>query len=271
MLRRGATDRDVDDELRYHLDRDVERLVANGAQPDDARVSARRAFGNVTAHAESAREHMRWIWLEQLAQDARYAWRSLRATPVFTAVAALSLALGVGANVATLSTVDALLLRRLPVRSPNELASTRGGSYSMYKALRAVETAFSDVAAVAIVDRSSLTVAGHADQGFMRVALATGNYFSLLGIGAFAGRIITPDDDRVPGGHPVAVDSHSYWRDRLDGARDVVGRSLVLNATTYTIVGVAARGFGGEAVGRPVDVWIPMMMQSQVMPELPIC
>ncbi len=269
MVRRGATDRDVDDELQYHLDRDVERLVANGARPDDALRDARRAFGNATAHAESAREQLRWLWLEQLAQDARYALRSLRATPAFTAVAALSLTLGVGANVAILSTVDALLLRRLPVRAPEELVGTHGGSYSMYKAFRTVGSVFSDVAAVAIVDRSSLTVAGHADGGFARVALATGNYFSMLGVGAFAGRTIAPDDDRVPGGHPVAVISYRYWRDRLDGARDAVGRPLVLNATTYTIIGIAARDFGGDAVGRPVDVWIPMMMQSQVMPEWP--
>lgn len=264
LVRRAETDRGIDEELRYHLDRETERLVALGLSPNDARLAARRSFGNPTTHAERAREALRWTWLEQLAQDARYAVRSLRATPVFTAVAALSLAVGVGANVAILSAAKAVLFRRLPVPHPEQLVSTHCSCpYSMYKDFAAFSGPFSAVAGVAILDRTNVALGQHRATGITRVALVTGSYFSLLGVGAAYGRPIGTADDEVLDGHPVAVVSH-----RL-GRAELLGTSITINATKYTIIGIASRGFEGDAVGRPVDVWIPMMMQSEAMPELP--
>jgi predicted permease len=269
LVRRDLTDHEVDEELRFHIDREVERRVAAGVPGATARADVRRAFGNATAHAEAARDALRWQWLEQLGADVRYAARSLRATPTFTIVAALSFAFAFGANVVTFSTIDALLWRRLPVRAPEQLVGTHGGSYSMYQAMRTVNTAFSDVAAVAIVDRTNFSTSQAASNSLTRVALVTGNYFSLLGVNAAVGRIFAESDDQSPGGHPIAVVSDRFWRARLGVSRSAVGGKFRLNATTYTIVGIAPLGFDGEAVGRPVDVWIPMMMQSEVMPEWP--
>ena len=270
LLRRGETDRDIDEEIRYHLERETDRLVAGGMSPNEARFAARRALGNSTAHAEAARDAVRPMWLEQFAQDTRYAVRSLRATPAFTTVGALSLALGVAANVIIVSAANAVLFRRLPVKDPEQLVSTRCACpYSMYKDFKAFGGPFTDVAAVAILDRTNVAIGGRKDGGVTRVALVTGNYFNLLGVGARYGRPIDPEDDQSIDGHPVAVVAHRLWRDRFDGAANVLGQLIQINATRYTVIGVAPPGFDGEATGRPIDVWIPMMMQSEAMPELP--
>src|SRR5262249_10089158 len=103
----------------------------------------------------------------------------------------------------------------------------------------------------------------------VRVALASGNYFSTLGVSAGRGRVLTPSDDRVPDGEPVAVISHAYWERRVAKDAAIVGRTLHLHATTYTIIGVMRPGFVGDWIGRPVDIWVPMMMQSEVMVDRP--
>src|SRR5689334_24329191 len=272
LTRRSALDRELDAELRSHLDRAIARNRERGMSEADARHAAYREFGNVTTVAEEARSTWQWRRLEELRQDVRYALRTMRRRPVFTAVAVSSIALGTGAAVALFAVLDATVLRPLPVRSPAQLISTHGGSYPMFQRFRALHDVFDDVAAVAVLDRSTVTVDGAGaatDHGLVRVALVSGSYFPLLGAHASRGRTLTPDDDRVPGGHPVAVISDGYWRRRIGSTPDVVGRTLGLNGTTYTIIGVAARPFAGESVGHPVDVWIPMMMQSQVMLEMP--
>ncbi len=221
---------------------------------------------------------------DQVRQDAQYALRALRRTPGFAAIAILSLALGIGTNTAIFSVLDALLWRRLAVPHPEQLVAFRmddgtkkadvwyyaGFSFPRYLRLRD-ETAslFSDLAATGLSDRSGISVAGVADPAPARVALVTGNYFHMFGVGAVLGRVITPEDDRVPDGHAVAVISDAYWARRFARAGDVVNRTLQLNGTTYTVIGVAPPAFTGEWVGRPTDIWIPTMMQSEVMLEMP--
>ncbi len=272
LVRRDATDRELDEELRAHVERAVARNVARGMEPAQARYTAQREFGNVTSIAESAREAWRWQWLEQLGQDARYAVRAMRRRPAATAVSVASIALGTGAAVALFAVIESTLLRRLPVREPAQLVASHGGSYPLYQRLRELHDVFSDVAAVALLDRSNVTADGGApavDRGLVRVALVSGNYFALMGAKAAIGRTLALDDDRVPGGHPVAVISDAYRRRRFGSDRAVVGRAVGLNGTTYSIVGVASPEFTGETTGRPVDVWVPLMMQSQVMLEMP--
>jgi predicted permease len=220
--------------------------------------------------------------LRDLRQDLSYGLRTLRRSPGFTAVAVLSLALGIGANTTIFSVVDALLLRTLPVRNPEQLVAvtTRdAGFYSSYPSFeryRDLTGVFSGVAAICLVDRYNIRVNDPVsgsrlnDAGQIGIALVSGNYFSTLGVGTEIGRPLTVDDDRVPGGHPVAVVSNSYWERRLGRTSDAVGRTLTLNETTYTIVGVAPRGFSGDWIGQPSDVWIPIAMQAQVMPEKPL-
>ena len=266
------TDRELDEELRAHLDRAIALNLARGMTEADARHAAHREFGNVTAITEAARSAWRWQWLEQLRQDARYALRSMRRRPGFTAVAISSIAVGTGAAVALFAVLDSMLLRPLPVRDPGQLIASHGGSYPLYQRFRDLHQVFSDVAAVALLDRSNVTLDGLAssvDRGLVRIELASGNFFSMLGVKAAVGRTLAPDDDRVPGGHAVAVISDGYWRRRFGSRPDIVGRTLGLNGTTYTVVGVITRDFTGESTGRPVDVWIPLMMQSQVMLEMP--
>ena len=273
LLRRPATDRELDEELRLHVERAIQRNIARGMREPQARDAAHREFGNVTAIAEEARDAWRWQWIEQAGQDVRYALRAMRKRPAFTAVAVWSIALGSGAAVALFAVLDSTLLRPLPVRDPAHLVESHGGSYPLYQRFRELHQVFSEVAAASLLDRSNVITSGageqNVDHGLVRVQLVSGNYFSLLGVNAVAGRTLTPDDDRVPGGHPIVVISDGYWRRRFGSTPDVLGRTLALNGTTYTVIGVAPRQFTGETTGRPVDIWVPMMMQSQVMLEMP--
>jgi predicted permease len=194
----------------------------------------------------------------------------------------LSIALGIAANTAIFSVINALMLEKLPLKDSSRVVAfhVTGGSdrsnawsrvsYLWFEWWRDRTPVFSDLSATCLLDRFNVTINGPGggfDPGQVRVELVSGNYFSILGVDAAIGRSLTPDDDRVPGGHAVAVISDAYWNRRFARSPSVIGRTLTLNGTTYTILGVAPRGFTGEWVGRPVDLWIPIMMQQQVMPE----
>jgi hypothetical protein len=125
---------------------------------------------------------------------------------------------------------------------------------------------FSDVAAISLIDREVLA---NRTPGLARIALVSGNYFSMLGVSAAIGRTLTQDDDRIPEAHPVAVVAHRYWESHLGADPNVLAQTLTLNEGIYSIVGVAPRSFTGEWVGRPADIWIPTMQQAQAMPEFP--
>jgi predicted permease len=225
------------------------------------------------------------LWLQpqrledEMFQDLRYGARMLRTQPGFTLIAVVTLALGIGANASLFSLVDALLLKTLPVREAERLAlfkrlETANRTfydlpYTMFERLRDQPQVFSEVAANWPIERSETADSPGADAGQLRVGMASGNYFSTLGVQAAMGRAFTPDDNRAPGAHPVAVISHNYWERRFARAPDIIGRTLTLAGADYTIIGVAPRGFTGEWVGRPIDLWVPFMMASQVMPEVP--
>ncbi len=212
--------------------------------------------------------------MSALFQDLRFALRGLRKTPLFTAVAVLSLALGIGANTAIFSLLDQLLLRLLPVRNPHELAllTWRGThignntgsnsiSYPMYLDLKAKNEVFTDLAG-----RYGMAFSiGHQGQT-ERVdgELVTGNYFSLLGVEAEIGRVISPDDDRTPNGHPVVVLGYDYWKQRFAGDPAVVGKPLAVNGRNYTIIGVSRQGFYGIEVGADRAVRIPIMQKGEL-------
>ena len=218
-----------------------------------------------------------WTSLQRIGQDLRYGVRLMARSKGFTAVAALSLALGIGANTAMFSITDALMLRMLPVRNPERLVTLSEGDFSFFQyptfqKFRNLKQVFSDVTAVCLIRRSNVIVngpGGGLDAGTVGVGLVSGTYFSTMGANAFIGRTLTPDDDRVPGGHPVAVISYRYWERRFGREPGVVGRTLTLNGTTYTILGVTTPGFSGDWIGEPTSLWIPIAMQSQVMLERP--
>ena len=219
--------------------------------------------------------------MQTLWQDLRYGARMLLKSPGFTVIAVLTLALGIGANTAIFSLTDQILLRLLPVERPDELVVLRspgpkGGrvwsdgddaasfSYPMYKALRDRSDAFSGLLARFAIP---LSVAGAGQTERAEGELVSGNYFNVLGVRPALGRVFNQEDDRTPGAHPVVVLSHAYWTRRFGADPSVLNKSLTVNGTPMTVIGVAGARFRGVQVGQTPDVFIPMMMTAQMTPN----
>ncbi|HYU31613.1 MAG TPA: ABC transporter permease [Thermoanaerobaculia bacterium] len=286
LFRRSAVEAELAAELRFHLDQQIDENIAAGMSPVEARQAALRAFGGVAQIQEKCREARGLRWIEELSQDLGYAVRTFRRSPAFTLVAVLSLALGIGANTAIFSLINALLLRELPVRDPSRLVAvgnpTRVGSLStgsvrndimsfpMYREIRDQNRVFTDVLASGRTGKLSVGIApaaaGAEGEGeTARGRLVSGNYFSVLGVNAIRGRTFTAEDDRL-GGAPVVVISHAWWKRRFDLDPGVVGRTITLNGHPFTIIGVTPPGFFGDIVGTASEIWIPLSMQPQVNP-----
>ena len=215
--------------------------------------------------------------MSNLLADIKLAFRLWQRTPGLTLIAIVSIALGMGATTAVFTLVDQVLLRTLPVEDPQALVqvTSRGSkygsnwgdgseqSYPMYADLRDHNQVFTGM-----FGRFAFGFQiGHAGRT-ERVAgeLVTGTYFNVLGVGPAVGRVLTPDDDRVPDGHPVAVLSHAFWTSRFAADPGIVGQSIVVNGHPFTIVGVARAGFDGVELGTLTQVFVPMMMKAQVTP-----
>jgi predicted permease len=285
-------ERDVDAELAFHLDMRVRRLIERGMDPAAARAQAIRQFGDwdsvraemLDIDYQQEKTVKRANYIAELRQDALYALRSLRNNVGFALVIILSLAVAIGANTAIFTLIDALLLRPLPVPNADALvvigdpartnSASEGSlrtdlfSYPAYEALRKETRFFTGLAATgrtgrldAIIPDSSARRGTNDGAEHPRGRLVSGNYFAVLGVPAFAGRLLTVDDDRVANGSPVAVVSHAYWQRRFAGDYGIIGRTITVNRTPITIVGVAAPGFTGEVVGRMTDIWMPLTMQ----------
>jgi len=210
--------------------------------------------------------------METLLQDLRYGLRTLIKSFGFTAVALLSLALGIGANTAIFSFVNAALLRPLPVADPGSLmlaySSMRDeaytvGSYPDYVDLRDRNEVFSSFAAYAGV---SLSMAAGESTELIGGQIVTGNYFDVLGVKAAVGRTFLPEEDEKPGTHPVALISYGLWQRRFAGDPNIIDRPVTLNGQSFTVIGVTPAGFNGVEVGDVNDIYVPMMMQSLVRP-----
>ena len=226
--------------------------------------------------------------MRDLLRDLRFTVRMWRQHPGFTAVALLSLALGIGANTSIFSMVDALMFRRLPVQRPDQLVLLGRGqgsgmahsfpnretvvySQPFLEYLRARNQVFAGVAGI-----ESMRAAIHgrfegdssSEAAPLKIRLVSGSYFSMLGVGPAAGRVLTSDDDRKPGANPVAVMSYALWQRRFSRDPRIVGRSVTFNNTAFTIVGVAARKFTGTFLDESPDLWIPLSMQAQAQPDV---
>ena len=210
--------------------------------------------------------------METLWQDLRYGFRVLRASPGFTAVAVLSLALGIGANTSIFSVVNAALLRPLPVTDPDRLMFVYNGSvtdpysvssYPDYVDYRDKNEVFSD-----LLTYSSITMSARADEqtDLLSGSIVSGNFFDALGVRAALGRTFLPEEDATPGTHPVAVISHGLWKRRFGSDGKIVGQQLMLNGYPFTIIGVAPAGFNGPEVLENNDIYVPAMMQALVRP-----
>ncbi|HVT16418.1 MAG TPA: ABC transporter permease [Thermoanaerobaculia bacterium] len=281
LFRRRQLDERLDEEIRFHLEMQARENQARGMSPEEARRTARHAFGQVEALKEAYRERRGVPALETLARDLRYAVRMLRKSPGFTAVALLSLAFGVGANCAIFGVVDALLLKSLPVAGAERLVALSARlpsgelfplfSYPAYERLAAARPVCSGL--VAFTDQFRATVrpegaAEAATPGRMpetaNAALVSANFFSLLGVGTASGRTFGAEEGRPPGPHPVAVMSYGYWQRRYGRDPRVVGRALRVNGAAVTVVGVAARGFTGLFADAAPDLFLPLTLHGAV-------
>jgi len=222
------------------------------------------------------------LWLQpkrledEMFQDLRFGIRMLTKSPGFTLVAVFSLALGIGANTAIFSLLDALLLKPLPVTQPEQLvvvgvqAPSQPGrsfslfSYPVFRELREKDMAFSGMFA-----RSGLqmSLSGGGQTERVQGEVVSGNFFSVLGVNAALGRVLTETDDQTPGAHPVAVISFNFWQRRFGADPQIVGQTISLNSYPFTIIGVTPQSFQGVEVGAAPDVRIPMMMDGQVRPR----
>lgn len=270
--RESSADREHDlaREIETHVAAEAEERSAEGTAPDEGRQAALRVFGNVTLIQEEVREAWGWRWLDRLRQDLHYAARGLRRNPGFALVIILSLALGIGANTAIFSVLNAVLLRPLPVSHPEQLyaldiseskfRAPQRFSYPLFEQMRSVTSG--GIAAMSRVARMYSRLGGEGEQEVERVQLVSGEYFELLGLAPARGRLLSPDDNLKVGEHPVAVVSQAFWQRRLGGSPGVLGHTLQLNGAFFTIVGVAPAGFHGLWLESPVDIWVPLMMQA---------
>src|SRR5579872_2820669 len=250
---RKKREADLERELRSHLETEAEERRD--------RRAAQRAFGNFAQVKEEVREAWGWMWLERLGQDLRYALRTMRQSPGFTATAVLSLALGIGANTAIFSLIDALMLRWLPVRNPQELVLVRiqtGGakspiesvSYAIARALADQKDTFANVAGFSGWN-CDVGTSGSANR--VSGAMVTGGFYATLELNPVAGRLLTPDDDQ-PGAPPVAVISDGYWQRQFARNPGIIGQPVPMNGVAVTIVGVSPPGFVGANVGSVANI-----------------
>jgi predicted permease len=267
--------RELDEEMRFHLSLDAmqrEHAARGSLSSEDARFAARRNFGNLTALTEATRSMAGISFFDAAFQDARFALRTFRRAPAFTAVAVLTLAIGIGANTAIFSAVNALILRPLPFPHPERLMKValtvppRNGnpaipdmvwSYPKFTAFRDEQHLFTDLALYA--DDQS-TIAGDGEVERVRVEIAGARYLTTLGIQPALGRNFLPEEDLHPDGPRVVMLSDALWQRRYNADPQVLGKTIDVDAKPFTIVGVLPRGFRGLS-GR-AELWTNLMSQS---------
>jgi len=278
LRRRRDFETELDAELEAHLALLTERFVRNGMAPQEAYHAARRQFGGVTQMKDDLRERNRFQPLEEALQDAAYFFRQLRKTPLFALTAILTLALGIGANTAIFTLVDQLILRLLPIGDPQRvvLLQEQGGqyygdnmganamSYTMFQTIRERNEVFEQVMCAR---PAWFTVSTHTEADPVSGELVSGNYFSLLGIRAAAGRVFDANDDLYQNSSPVVVLSYAYWQNRFGGSRQVAGSKVLINNYAMTVVGISQPGFDGMEPGLPSEIFVPVTMAPAVFPH----
>jgi predicted permease len=272
LFQKARMEADLDEELRFHLQREIEKNVRAGMAPREARRVAYVRFGGVERVKEQVRDARGVRPLEDFVTDARYALRSLRKSPGFTMTALASLALGLGGNTAVFSWVNALV-REVPLRAPQELVNLyRDRTTSRSDALnypdyleikRGTSDVFQDIAGFqfTFTQRDETE-----DVHTLVVEMVTGNYFSMLGVPAHLGRMILPEDHVSSGAHPVVVLAHGFWEREFGADPGVLGDDLRLGGHAYTVVGVAPEWYPGSLRGIRPDLYAPILMARQLLP-----
>jgi len=278
LFRRSAVERELDDELQAALAALEERYLAAGLSRAEARRAARIDLGGVDPVKDAVRDVRVGARIELLLSDVKYAARALRKAPAFTSAAVLSLALGMGANTAVFTFINALLLKPLPVEDPGSLVELAAGpagtnafiSFPMYRDLAARQQVLSGIAATAGETPVRVTIptpgGSPAEVDNVRISFVSGNYFTLLGVHAAAGRLFLPEDDRDPdsasAGGSIVVLSDGFWKRQFNRDPSLIGRTVRIGRTSARVVGVTPPGFVGEIVGNAADGWVPLTAWS---------
>jgi putative ABC transport system permease protein len=265
LFHRCKQDAQLDSELRFHVEQRTADNIAAGMNADEARRSALAQFGGLEYIKEETRDARGTHFIESLLQDIRFALRIMRKTPLITTIALVSLALGIGANTAIFSLIDAVMLRMLPVQNPERLVQIRFKSpmsqdpsssvtNPIWEQVRDHQDVFSGVFAWS---PRTFDLADGGEENDINGIYTSGDYFTVLGVRPAAGRLLTTSDD-VRGCSGVAVLGYGFWQSRYAGAQSAIGSSIRLNGHYFPIVGVSQRGFFGTDVGTPFDVAIPI-------------
>jgi predicted permease len=276
-FRRDALEKDLDRELRYHMDRRVVDLMRSGLAEREARRQATLELGGLAQVQEEVRDVWLTRWLRDFMYDLRFSARSFLRSRSFAATTVLSLALGIGATTAIYSLVDQVILHALPVREPERLvlvdwkgdpvANGFGSwnlmSYPICRDLQLHDQIFEGVLCRAA---TTVTLSMGGEHKPVAAEIVSGTYFSVLGVGPALGRVLAKDDDETPGASAVVVLTYDFWRTQLAGASDIVGRKVLINHYPMTVVGVAAPTFRGIDVGEVPSLWIPASMSAQAIP-----
>ncbi|KAA6457628.1 ABC transporter permease [Acidobacteria bacterium AB60] len=277
MWGRKRSDADFAEEIKAHLELEAEELRREGVNAEEAQWKARQAFGNVARAQERFHLMGRWVRLEKLWRDVRFGMRSLAQSPGFTVTAVLTLALGVGANTAVFSVMNAVLLRSLPVadaervvylrtsgapRGTGTIDSNQTFSYPVYDELRRQSKGLAAVMAYVPLSASKVGVRIGSQPEEAEGDMVSGSYFSGLGVKLPLGRGLTEEDEQTHGA--VAVLSYNYWTRRFARDPHVLGQTLYVNGVGITIVGVAGEGFEGTEPGGSTDFWIPLQSRAEL-------
>ena len=273
---------EMDEELRGFLEASAQAKLSAGMPAEQAARAARIEMGSANAVKHRIRSSGWETALESFAQDLRYSIRMLVASPGFTLVAVLSLALGIGANTAIFSLMDVIMLRMLPVDEPGQLVlfgdgraagsgdslpsdSSRLFSYPFYRSFSQKNEVFSGVTAIDSIEFGTHGTLAGGGREMLHTSLVSGTYFSVLGVNPDRGRMINEADDQTPSSGAVAVASYSWWQ-RHGNDPATIGKTVHINDTDYTIVGIAPQGFFGVTVGESPDLWIPLSMEKEISP-----
>jgi predicted permease len=269
LFRREGVLRDIEEELRVHVEMETETNIERGMPPDEARAAALKSFGALGRHTELGYDIRGGGVIETLWQDLRFGARMLLKQPGFSLIALLTLALGIGANTAIFSVVNAVLLRPLPYRESERIVAIqeldKEGKRVQVTAAnfldwRAQQTTFASLAAV-LTRRANLALAAGAER--VNLAVVSANFFDVFGLHAGRGRLFAEADEQA--GHaPVVVVSHSLWQSRFGGADDLVGRNVMLDGKSYTVVGIAPQGF---QYPDETEAWLPPLRLAPEMNE----
>jgi predicted permease len=282
LLHRGRFQRELDEEMRLHLELRRQQQIDSGMSADEAHTAALRRFGNPTRIQEKSHTAWGWGWLETILQDAGYGLRSMLRTPAITVVALTSLALGIGANTAIFSFLNAIMLRSLPVRDPQQLvklgvedwngitdgfACTELYSYPFYREFQRKNAVFSDTAAeLSMMNDVHGFIDDRQEAQLIHVQAVSGTYFQTLGVDAQMGRVLDEADDSSEGDHPVVVISDGLWKRMFGADPSILNHKLKLGSVVYDIVGVAPPHFFGITIGEAPDAWAPLSMAGLIPP-----